>query len=116
MAATKAEIRQHVAERLRLVPIGQAVQSQDQTNLDLHYDQIYAELKVMGLATWASTGSVPTELQGHMANLVAFDATDIYHVSDNLYVRLQASDARSRQRLRELVTPFHESVDENRDF
>lgn len=116
MASTKAEIRQQVAERLRIVPIGQTVQDQDKTKLDLHYDQIYEELKNAGFATWSATGSVPTELQGHMANMVSLDATDVYHVSDALYARLTAADARSRLRLRELVTPIHATVDAPKDY
>ncbi len=116
MASTKADIRQQVAERLRIVPVGQTVQSQDQAKLDLHYDQIYAELKGVGVATWSATGSVPTELQGHMANLVALDATDVYHVSDKLYARLTAADAGSRTRLRELTTPAHVSTSGPKDY
>ena len=116
MSSTKAEIAQQVAERLRVVPIGQTLQSQDRAKLDLHYDQIYNELKVKGLATWSATGSVPTELQGHMSNMVAFDATDVYQVSNDLYARLAASDARSRLYLRELATPATPSMDPVRDF
>ena len=86
--ATKAEVRQRVGENLGLVPIGQTLESQDQMRIDAAYVEVYEHLKEKGLATWASTGDVPTKLVPSFCLLIAQKLLISYSVPESRYLRI----------------------------
>lgn len=86
--ATKAEIRQRVAEDLGLVPIGQTVESQDQARIDATFDEVYATLKDKGLAIFTSTGPVPARLVPSLCLLMSVKLLTSYSVPESRYVRI----------------------------
>lgn len=113
--ATKAEIRQRVAEDLGLVPIGQTPESQDQTRIDAAFDEVYERLKEKGLATWASTAEVPTKLVPYYSILMAEKLLTSYSVPNDRYARIKA-DAGSDgdialNNLAELAVPEYDTTD-----
>lgn len=116
MASTKAEIRDIAASELGILRVGQALQHQDKVEIERRYDEVYADLKNEGLATWAASGSVPTEVAPHVAVLVAFSAADVYGISDSRYARLTAKRGLAERRIRALTQPHYESLDEPVDF
>lgn len=114
MPATKAEIRNKVGAQLRLVPIGQALQYQDQVEIEAAYDQLVAELKDKGLLTW--TTSVPDELVPYVRDDVSYRCAQVFPVSEQLFARLQLAATIAMQKLRELTAPDYESLDDPVDF
>lgn len=81
MAVTAAEIRNRAGVDLGLIPINQSLQSQDSTRITSAYNEVYARLKKEGLATWASTGSVPDELAPLVIVMVCQNCLETYSVS-----------------------------------
>lgn len=69
---TKSEIRDKVGEMLGVIGRGDTLEAGAATDIEDVYDQVYAELKHEGYATWASTASVPAEFVPHMVAKVAY--------------------------------------------
>ncbi len=118
--ATKAEVRDQALELLGVLRIGQSPQDQDKVTIETAYDEVYADLKKDGLATWSSTGSVPAELVPHVAHLVAFARIDVYGVSNERYQRILAKTGENgwiaKREIRRLTTPDYESLEEPTDY
>ena len=120
MSLTKAEMRQRVGEDLAIVPIGQTLESQDQTRIDATYDEIYERLKEKGLATWASSASVPTELVPYFALMMEEKLLISYSVPESRYnrIKLEAGEDGNLAiaNISELVTPEYESIEDETGF
>lgn len=86
---TKAELVQQVGEDLALVAIGQGLDSQDKTRIENTYTQVYNKLKQLGLATWASTGDIPSECTPYVALMVEEKLLTTYSVPDARYQRIK---------------------------
>lgn len=118
--ATKAQIRQRVGEELALVAIGQTLQSQHQTRIDAAYDEVYERLKKQGLAVWASTASVPTQLVPYVALMVEEKLLHAYSVPEQRFTRIKydAGDDGKKAMLAiaGLVAGDYTSTDEPQDF
>jgi len=118
--ATKAEANQLAGELLRLVPIGQALQSQHDTRMGEAYDEVYAQLQVKGLAIWDSTGEMPDEITPFFVVLMAHNKLDLVGVSTELYQRIlfkAGSDGeKATDNIRNLVNPSYTSDDEQTDY
>ena len=89
MALTKAQAKQRAGELLKIVPIGQSMENQDDTRMGEAYDEIYAKLQINGTAIWAASGSMPSEVESDFVYLMADSKIDLYPVSDNLYTRIK---------------------------
>jgi len=87
---TKTEAKQRAAELLKIVPIGQSMESQDDTRMGEAYDEIYAKLQINGTAIWASSGSMPDEVVDDFVHLMADNKINLYPVSDNLYAKIKS--------------------------
>ena len=114
-------MRQRVGEDLSLVPVGQATESQDQTRIDAAFDEVYQRLKQKGLATWASTADVPSELTPYFALLMLQKLAGIsYSVPDARYQRIQLEAGPDGEfalaKLAELALPEYDSVDNDVGF
>lgn len=120
MAKTKAEVRDRAASELGRLRLGQSLQHQDKTRIEAAYDEVYADLKVEGLNTWASDASVPDELVPFMSGLVALRCVNTYGVSPERFQRIVAvtgvDGERAKREIRRLVTPRYESAEEPTDF
>jgi len=113
--ATKAEVRDRAANDLGLLRLGQSLQSQDATRIESAYDEVYQDLVDQGVATWTSTGAIPTKVVPHVAALVADNCLNTYSVADSRYARIKASSANAFREIRRLVTAHYVS-DPVRDF
>ena len=89
MALTKAQAKQRAAELLKIVPINQSMENQDDVRMGEAYDNIYAKLQINATAIWDDTGSMPSEVETDFVYLMADDKIDLYPVSDNLYARIK---------------------------
>jgi hypothetical protein len=89
MSLTKTDAKQRAAELLKIVPIGQGMENQDDVRMDSAYDEIYAKLQINGTAVWDSTGTMPDEVDSDFIYLMADSQIDLYPVSDNLYARIK---------------------------
>jgi hypothetical protein len=114
--ATKAETRDRAANELGLLRLGQSLQYQDQVRIESAYDEVYEQLKEDGLATWASTGSVPTKLVPHVVALVADNCLNTYGVSNDRYTRIKNDSSVAKREIRNLITPDFESLEDPSDF
>ena len=85
---TKAEAVQLTAEFMRIVPVGQGLQSQHDARIQDSYDWTYSRLENRGLAVWASTGSMPTEVTPHFVALMALRASEYHGVSQEVYQKI----------------------------
>lgn len=110
--ATKAEIRNQALQLLGRLRLGQSPQNQDKVVIEQAYDEVYEGLKVLGLATWASTASVPTEVVPHVVALVAIARANVYGVSDSRLIRIKGQSDIAEREIRKLVTPKFESLEE----
>lgn len=118
--ATKAEVRQRVGEDLGLVPVGQALESQDQTRIDATYGEVYARLAEKGLAAWASTGEVPERLVPNVCLMMEEKLLTSYSVPESRYLRIKQDAGEDGKlalaRLAELVVQEYESLDGVADY
>lgn len=118
--ASKAQIRQRVGEDLGLVPIGQTLENQDQSRIDMTFNEVYNRLKEKGLATWASTADVPTEIVPYYVLMMEEKLLTSYSVPESRFLRIK-NDAgddgdKALNNISELITPEYESTDEVEDF
>jgi len=117
---TKTEAKQLAAEMLKIVPIGQAMQSQHDTRMGEAYDEVYGQLQVKGLAVWDSTGEMPDEITPYFVTLMAHNKFDLYKVSDSLYQRILFKAGPEGEKavgnIRYLVNGSYISEDDETDF
>lgn len=117
MALTSSQIRDRAATELGILALDQALQSQDASRITQAYNEVYAQLKQNGLATWASDGSVPDELCPHVIALVAFNCLDTYSVSNDRYTRITNEAAVARREIRSLIQPNNQwSQEDPKDY
>ena len=116
MAQTKLETVDRAATDLGMLRLGQALQSADQTRVNQAYDEVYADLKEEGLATWTSTGSVPNGLVPHVVALICLNCTETYSLSSDRYQRLSVKWTKAKPEIRRLVAPHYESISEAKDY
>lgn len=114
--ATTAEVRDRAANDLGLLRLGQSLQSQDATRISSGYDEVYQQLKLDGLATWTSTGDIPTELVPHVASLVAYNCLNTYSVSPERYKRITTAALLAVAGIRALTTKPYVSQDNPADY
>jgi hypothetical protein len=118
--ATKQQVRDRAANDLGLLRLNQSLQAQDVTRIDAGYDEVYAALKKLGLATWASTAAVPAELVPHVVALVADNCLNTYGVSIDRFKRIKlaaGTDGETAKRaIRELIQPDYASAGDAVDF
>lgn len=118
--ASKAEAQQMCGELLKLVPIGQALQSQHDAKMSEAYDEVYAELEVMNLPVWATTAEMPDEITPHFVNLMAYNKIDVYPVSQTLYQRIlfKVGDGgeKAKEAIRALMNSAYCNIDEATDY
>lgn len=91
MPLTKAEIRDRAATDLGRLGLNRSLQDQDKVRIESGYDEVYAQLRKDGLATWPSTGSTPDEIVPHLIALVADNCLNTYGVSIERYNRIKAA-------------------------
>lgn len=118
--ATQQEVRQQVGEELGLVPVGQALESQDQARIDKAYEEQYARLKAKGLAGWALSGEVPDRLVPYFALMIEQKLLIAFSVPESRYLRI-STDAgpdgtMALVKLAELTIQEHESTDDAVDY
>jgi hypothetical protein len=118
--ATAQELINRAANDLRILRLGQTLQSQDNTRITDAYAEVYATLKKDGLATWAYANEVPDELVPHVSALVADNCLSTYAVSQDLYQRIKnqvgVNGEIARREIRKLVTPDFVSQDDPTDY
>jgi hypothetical protein len=116
----KADVVQRVGEDLAVTPIGQALQSQDEARITAAFLEIYERLKKKGLATWAYTAEVPTELVPSLSLMIAEKLLISYSVPELRYNRIKAEagpNGRSAElALAELIDNAYESVNDVTDY
>ena len=82
MSKTKAQVRNRVgSDYLGILRLGQSLQPQDDDRISAAYDEVYEQLKKDGLATWASTASVPAAIVPHIVALIAQQCQATYSLS-----------------------------------
>lgn len=118
--ATKAEVRNQALNLLGVLMIGQSAQSQDATEIETAYDEVYADLKAEGLATWASTAEVPDKIAPHVVSLVALSRSETYGISDSRYQRILnragTNGMTAKREIRKITNPDYESLTEPTDY
>lgn len=116
MSQTKTEVINRAANMLGVLAFGQSLASQDSTRITQGYNEVYAYLKNKGLATWASTASVPDELVFFMASMIAYSCINDYGVSNDRYQRISADANSAEQNIRALVIPAYVSQQDPTDY
>lgn len=114
--STKAEVKTRALELLGIVRVGQGAQSQDDTRIGTAYNEVYADLKTEGIATWATDGTIPDDVTPHLVALMAQNGLGSYPVSNDRYTRVLTLAAIAKREIRAMVTPDYESLEEPDDF
>lgn len=86
--ASKTEAKQLAGELLRIVPVGQALQSQHDVKMGEAYDEVWARLENLGLPVWEKTDDMPDEITPHFVGLMALNKMNLYGISDSLALRI----------------------------
>ena len=117
---SKTEAKQLAGELLKIVPIGQAMQSQHDTRMGEAYDEVYGSLQVKGLAVWDSTAEMPDEITPFFVTLMAHNKMDQYSVSDKLHGRILFKAGEDGEKaignIRNLVNGSYISEDDETDW
>lgn len=113
---TLDQLKFDTLELLGISQEGVSMTANHSTRMGRSYDQVFAELKKDGIATWIAAGPIPDEVAMHVKALMAFEAADAFYVSGNRYNRIVAKEKVARREIRRLVTPDYESLDEPKDF
>lgn len=120
MARTKTDIRNAVAEELAIKIVGQSIQNKHVVKIEAKYDEVYEQLKVRGLATWTSTGSVPNDVAPYIEKLVALLCANVYGIPIERYQRIVAitgiDGELAYSKIKELVSPYYESQESAVDY
>lgn len=116
MAATAAQIRDRAATILGVLRLNQTLQAQDATRISSGYLEVYEQLKKDGRATWAYSGSVPSDMTPHVAYLIAENCLDTYGVSDKRYARIVRGAERARREIDKFSTEDYVSQDQADNF
>lgn len=118
--ATKAEVRQRIGEDLGLVPVAQALESQDDTRIDTAFAEAYARLKEKGLASWAYSGDVPTKIVPDFCLLVEESLVTSYSIPESRALRIKTAAGQGGveaiKRISELSIQEYDSTDGPQDF
>lgn len=114
--ATVTEVINRTAGELGILRLNQSLQAQDNTRINTAYDEVYADLKTEGLATWASAGTIPDEVVRHVAALMADNCVNNYGVSDKRYDRIKKDSAVAKREIRKLISPVYVSTTDPADF
>lgn len=112
--ATVNEVKNRALEELGKLRKGQSAKPADSTDVQNSYNEVYAVLKQLGVATWTSTAAIPAEVTPHVVALVAFNRAT--GVSAQRYARLQGLASVAIPGIRALTTPPHESLTDPDDF
>ena len=121
MAKTKAQIRNRVAsDYLGILRLGQSLQPQDDTRISESYDEVYEQLKTDGLATWASTASVPAAVVPYMVALVAQNCQAPYGISQARQLMILsaagANGENAKDEIRKLASQDYASQNDAVDY
>lgn len=105
MPLTKNEIRDRIAtDYLGLIQLGETLEHKDSVRILQGIDEVYEYLKTKGLATWASTGSVPNDLIPFFTALVANNCSSAYSLSVERQNKIISDSATAEASIRELVS------------
>lgn len=87
--STAAQVRQRVGEELALITVGGTLKSQDDTRITAAYNEQYERLKKEGIAVWASSADVPTQIVPYFSLMIEEKLLTAYSVPDSRYVRIK---------------------------
>jgi len=118
--STKAEVKAKALQMLGVLRLGQSAQNQDDVSIGDSYTEVYNQLKTLGLATWASTASVPNDIVPHMVALVAYNSVYFDGVSEaraqRILLKVGVNGETAKREIRLLTTPAFESLDEPKNY
>lgn len=121
MAKSKQQVRNRAgSDYLGILRLGQTLQPQDDDRISDAYNEVYEQLKKDGLATWASTASVPAAIVPHMVVLVAQQCQGTYSISQprQLHILRDAglNGENAKDEIRKIASQDFASQDEPVDF
>lgn len=76
--ATKAQLRDKVLRKLKVLAAGQSAPPDDATIVEDAYDELHAQLTEDNVITWGSTDDIPDEAVRSMVKLVSFEVADTF--------------------------------------
>jgi hypothetical protein len=76
--ATKAQIRDKVLRKLKILRFGQAAFVEDATIVEDAYDELHAQLSEDNVITWGSTDDIPDEAVASIVKIVAYEVGDVF--------------------------------------
>lgn len=87
--ATKAEVRNKALRKIGVLEAGKTADTDDATDVDATYDEIYAYLAQDKAVTWDSDEEVPNNAVRPMVAILAAEIADDFQVPEPKYQRLQ---------------------------
>lgn len=110
MALTKAQIKERAATRLGIVAIGQALSHEDGVRLEQAYNEVYEYLKTHGIASFAASSDVPSDIAPYFITMIAHNCIDDYKIPNELYQRIAIDFSQAEHKIRALVIPDYIST------
>jgi hypothetical protein len=114
--ASAAEIRNRAAKKLGLYGTGQTLRSEMAADIDAAYVEVYAELELQSLVTWAIDDDVPDALIRSLVALVAGARVDAYSVPAEKYARITRESDGAEDRIRKFLAKPKMGVTEIEEF
>ncbi len=89
--ATKAQIRNKVLRKLKVLHANQSAPPDDATIVEDIYDEVYAYLSERNAVTWGSSDDIPAEAVQFVVRIVAYESADEYLslMDESRYQRLK---------------------------
>lgn len=114
--ATVDELHDRVGNMLGILPLGQALESQDKARITTQYLEVYADLKDDSLAAWAVAGAVPAKVTPWVVALVAWHLIPEYGVSVERERRITEKAAAAKDQIARRIQPAYETHKDPVDF
>ena len=105
--ATKAEVREKVLRKLRVLAEGESPSAQVQTDTDAAIDEMHAFLAAKNAITWDADEDIPTAAVRPFVSVVASELADEFEVDEMRYNRVRGEASGAIRELIKLATPTY---------
>lgn len=106
-ALSKANIALEALEKMGVKPVSQTADTDDSSDLEACYENLYEELQVDGLVSWASTSNVPALYVEVISDIMAVYRSDKYDVPvenlNKIVARVGVDGEKGKNKIRRLM-------------
>ena len=114
--ATLKSVKEKALRRLGVLAQGQQMSSDQDQVTQSAYNSLYARLLTKNIVAWGKSDDIPDAFVEPVVQMLAFDLTNEYGVSNDRWQRLQLAASTAPQELGSMIFPKYVSETEATDF